>query len=241
MQSLARKCFQMFIFKAPQPNVTRTMTASLSFKAQYCDPTENMARRTDKYLIVGLGNHDFPNTRHSVGMQVVDKIAAQLDASWQKMKACSGFVAIADLDEVQIIMLKPKMPMNVNGTSVSKTAQLYNIQTENVYLLHDDIDKKLGQVAVKDGGSANGHNGVRSVINSLGSDNILRIKIGIDRPTCKDEVAEYVLSEFPAEEQTVIDNAVMDCLMKIAQHMSKKAGHKISEILCKDFQEAKEK
>ncbi|XP_064616231.1 probable peptidyl-tRNA hydrolase [Liolophura sinensis] len=186
-----------------------------------------------KYLIVGLGNHDRPLTRHSVGMQVVDKLAGYLHAPWVKdQKNCVGFVAQTSIsDNLDVVLLKPKMPMNVNGTSVAKTAQLFDIEPQHIYLVHDDIDKSLGKVAVKELGSANGHNGVRSCMNSLRSDLMPRLKIGIDRPPSKDEVSDYVLSEFSSSEQQIVNRAVDTCLVTIADHMARRTGVELRKVL----------
>lgn len=197
--------------------------------------------KRNKYLIVGLGNFDMPQTRHSVGMQVVDKLANCLHTCFHREKECAGCVATASLNGLDLVLLKPKMPMNVNGTSVRKTVSSYNIRPENVYLLHDDIEKGLGQLSVKEMGSANGHNGVRSVIDSLRSDAMPRIKIGIDRPASRGQVAEYVLSNFPREEQEIIDRAVNQSIEKIADHLAKRTGEDMRRLLQLEIDDLKDK
>lgn len=219
-------------------------TGNLAYHAQsqkIMDRQMDRSHKRDKYLIVGLGNFDMPQTRHSVGMQVVDKLADCLHTCFHREKECAGCVATARLNGLDLVLLKPKMPMNVNGTSVRKTVTSYNIRPENVYLLHDDIEKEIGKLSLKEKGSANGHNGVRSVMDSLRSDNMPRIRIGIDRPASRSQVAEYVLTDFPDEEQEVIDKAVNQSLEKIADHLGKRTGEDVRSLLQLEVDEAKEK
>lgn len=219
------------------------LSASFSYHARKVKMDRQMEETSsgEKYLIVGLGNYDHPKTRHSVGMQVVDKLADCLDTYFHREKSCAGCIARARLNGVDLVLLKPKMPMNVNGTSVRKTVANYNIRPENVYLLHDDIDKRLGQLSVKEKGSANGHNGVRSIIDSLQTDAMPRIKIGIDRPARKDQVADYVLETFPQEEQKVINKATTDSIVKVLEHLGKRTGADIRGILQNEIDELTEK
>ncbi|XP_070531955.1 probable peptidyl-tRNA hydrolase [Ptychodera flava] len=160
-------------------------------------------------LIVGLGNYTMPNTRHSIGMNLVNHMVRELQSSWQKDKGCLGDVAIATIDGAhQLIFLKPRLFMNVNGQSILKAVKKFNISADDIYLIHDDLDLPLGKFTIKYGGSARGHNGVRSAMNSLQSQAMSRLRIGIGRPTRKAEVTDYVLSNFTPNEQVTIEGVI---------------------------------
>lgn len=177
-----------------------------------------------KFLIVGLGNHDIPLTRHSVGMRLVNRLAKYLGVTLEKQKECLGFVAKKELAGIDVVLLKPKLPMNHNGTSVLKTASKYKIPASHIYLVHDDMQREVGKVSVKDKGSALGHNGVKSVIQCFRTDEIPRIRLGIDRPTNKDEVVDYVLCNFAANESAAVQEAVDLGILRLAQHIGARTG-----------------
>ncbi|XP_022094730.1 probable peptidyl-tRNA hydrolase isoform X3 [Acanthaster planci] len=111
--------------------------------------------RTSQFMVVGLGNHSMPETRHSVGMATIDRLCRRLKGTWNKDRDCQGDIAVATLaDQHQIILLKPRLLMNINGRSVIKTARKYQVASRNVYLLHDDLDRTFGKFNIKEGGSA---------------------------------------------------------------------------------------
>ncbi|XP_050413482.1 peptidyl-tRNA hydrolase [Patella vulgata] len=206
---------------------------SLLFREQKtCTPTMAVNLSTEsnrnKFLIVGLGNHQLPSTRHNIGMMFVDRLAAQLNARWiNESKRCKGYVTSCFVsDDVELVLLKPKEPMNLNGTSVYKTALHYKISPENVYIVQDELDRSLGRISIKSGGSSRGHNGVKSVMNSLKTDAFLRVKLGIDRPVSRepDVVADYVLSEFTTEEKDQVDQIIPAAVKSLQKHLIKVSG-----------------
>jgi PTH1 family peptidyl-tRNA hydrolase len=133
-------------------------------------------------LVVGLGNHGMGNTRHSVGMDVMTYTATRLGLHWSTDRECKGSVAVGTTECGQrLVLLKPRLLMNVNGRSVAATARKYGIQPEWVVLVHDDLDKKFGKLRVKSGGSACGHNGIKSCIGALKTDVMSRVRVGIGR------------------------------------------------------------
>ncbi|CAM0135642.1 hypothetical protein VKS41_005294 [Umbelopsis sp. WA50703] len=189
---------------------------------------------TKRILLVGLGNYTHPLTRHSIGMVILDRIAQQLNLTWTlqrgwKGTSASGKLLITDKSskrsratdpimsvttEIDITLLKPKLLMNVCGPSVAKAVSELKIPLSNVYVIHDDLQRQLGKVSLKEGGSANGHNGIKSVAKHLRSDDFKRLRIGIGRPPKDvddrsfDIVADYVLgkltdAEFKALEEHV--------------------------------------
>uniref|UniRef100_A0AC11D3X0 Peptidyl-tRNA hydrolase 1 homolog n=1 Tax=Ovis aries TaxID=9940 RepID=A0AC11D3X0_SHEEP len=124
-----------------------------------------------RWLVAGLGNPGLPGTRHSVGMAVLGHLARRLGVaeSWARDRRCAADLALASLGDAQLVLLQPRRLMNLNGHSVARAAELFGLTAEEVYLVHDELDKPLGKVALKLGGSARGHNGVRSCMSCLNS------------------------------------------------------------------------
>ncbi|KAM9081835.1 LOW QUALITY PROTEIN: peptidyl-tRNA hydrolase [Megaptera novaeangliae] len=154
-----------------------------------------------RWLVAGLGNPGLPGTRHSVGMAVLGQLARRLGVaeSWARDRRCAADLALASLGDAQLVLLRPRRLMNVNGSSVARAAELFAL-TEEVCLVHDELHKPLGKLALKLGGSARGHSGVRSCISCLNSNAMPRLRVGIGRPTHPDTVQGYVLGHFsPAE------------------------------------------
>ncbi|KAH0521733.1 putative peptidyl-tRNA hydrolase [Microtus ochrogaster] len=159
-----------------------------------------------RWLVAGLGNHGMPGTRHSVGMAVLGQIARRLGVaeSWARDSRCAADLALAPFGDAQLVLLRPRRLMNVNGRSVAQAAELFGLTAEEIYLVHDELDKPLGKLALKLGGSARGHNGVRSCISCLNSSAMLRLRVGIGRPTHPSMVQAHVLGCFSPEEQELL-------------------------------------
>ncbi|XP_055255057.1 probable peptidyl-tRNA hydrolase isoform X2 [Moschus berezovskii] len=159
-----------------------------------------------RWLVAGLGNHGLPGTRHSVGMAVLGQLARRLGVaeSWARDRRCAADLALASLGDAQLVLLRPRRLMNLNGHSVARAAELFGLTAEEVYLVHDELDKPLGKVALKLGGSARGHNGVRSCMSCLNSNAMPRLRVGIGRPTHRDAVQAYVLGRFSLAEQELL-------------------------------------
>lgn len=188
------------------------MSASRLFRAgmrrsrsfSLCDPEPRPPGK--RWLVAGLGNPGLPGTRHSVGMAVLGQLARRLGVaeSWARDSRCAADLALAALGDAQLVLLRPRRLMNVNGHSVARAAELFGLTAEEVYLVHDELDKPLGKLALKLGGSARGHNGVRSCISCLNSSAMPRLRVGIGRPTHPSAIQAYVLSCFSPEEQVLL-------------------------------------
>ncbi|WGI36621.1 aminoacyl-tRNA hydrolase [Mesomycoplasma lagogenitalium] len=155
-------------------------------------------------LIVGLGNpgDEYKNTKHNVGFWVIDKIAQELKLNLDKQKF-NGIFAKAD----DYILAKPLTYMNNSGLFVQKIAHFFKISNDDILIIYDDMDFSIGQAAIKNNGSAAGHNGMKDIIEQLGTEQIKRLKIGISRPLNK-ENKNYVLTPFNNEEQKIIEKVV---------------------------------
>eukprot|EP00041_Stephanoeca_diplocostata_P002459 m.26753 g.26753 ORF g.26753 m.26753 type:complete len:253 (-) comp13380_c0_seq2:49-807(-) len=170
-----------------------------------------------RFLVVGLGNHGMEKTRHSIGMQIVSKMAMLFDQKLEMDKHCRGHVAhmrsvmLGDTDTTEVVLLKPKLLMNVNGRSIAATYKKYEIASpQHVLVIHDDLDRSFGKLSVKQGGSASGHNGVKSTIQCLNSEDFARLRVGIDRPQHRDHVSDYVLSAFTAPERNALEATTLN-------------------------------
>ncbi|XP_076007296.1 peptidyl-tRNA hydrolase [Genypterus blacodes] len=161
-------------------------------------------------MVVGLGNPGMEGTRHSVGMAVLGELAARLGVAdrWRGDKHVSGEVIVSKNESTAVVLLRPKLLMNINGVSVAKAAGKYGVKPEDILLIHDDLDKALGKLSIKHGGSASGHNGVRSCIDCLQTDVMLRLRVGIGRPAAKTAVERYVLGRFSSEERKVLGSVL---------------------------------
>ncbi|XP_054854194.1 probable peptidyl-tRNA hydrolase [Eublepharis macularius] len=181
-----------------------------------------------RVLVAGLGNYGLRGTRHSVGMAILNHLANKLSVAdqWKTDRRCCGDVAIAQLDNVELVLMKPRRLMNVNGLCVAGAAEIYNLSTEDIYLVHDDLDKPLGKVALKLGGSARGHNGVRSCISSLRSDCMVRLRIGIGRPVGEAAVDRYVLGRFSSAEQEVLPQVFEQAVEMLLEHIKQRENTK---------------
>ena len=154
-------------------------------------------------LVVGLGNpgREYANTRHNAGWMVVDELARRLGAGFRGK--FSGQLAETRLGDARIALLKPETYMNLSGSSVQAAARFFKVEPEHVLVVHDEGDFDLGRLQARLGGGLAGHNGLRSIAQSLGTQDFLRLRIGVGRPERGDPrpLADYVLANFdPADD-----------------------------------------
>ena len=153
-------------------------------------------------LVVGLGNpgREYERTRHNAGWLVLDELARRHDGSWRSK--FSGSLAEVRLGELRLGLLKPETYMNESGRSVGAAVRFFKVEPEQVLVVHDDVDLEPGRLQARAGGGLAGHNGLRSLAQHLGSQDFLRLRIGVGRPGRGDprSVADWVLSPFAPEE-----------------------------------------
>jgi PTH1 family peptidyl-tRNA hydrolase len=153
-------------------------------------------------LVAGLGNpgprHE--RDRHNVGWMVVDELARRRDMSFKSK--FSGRVGETRVDDHRLALLKPETYMNESGRSISAAARYYKIAPEDLLVVHDDVDLELGRLQARAGGGLAGHNGLRSIAQTLGTSDFLRLRIGVGRPGRGDhrDVAAFVLAPFELHE-----------------------------------------
>jgi PTH1 family peptidyl-tRNA hydrolase len=161
-------------------------------------------------LIAGLGNPGlkYRNTRHNVGFKVVDLWAKSLGARLDRRRFQGRFTR-ARFQSADVILLRPMTYMNRSGESIRACVDFFNLQTENVLLVHDDVDLPVGRVKVVRGGSAGGHKGVLSAIQHLGTHEFPRIKVGVGRPRhIGESVEDHVLKSFYRDEKEVVEEVI---------------------------------
>jgi len=159
------------------------------------------AASTLDLLVAGLGNpgREYAGTRHNVGWMVVDELAGRSGGSWRSK--FSGRLAEIRLDSSRLALLKPETYMNESGRSIASAARFFKTPVESVLVVHDDVDLDEGRLQARLGGGLAGHNGLRSIARELGSQDFLRLRIGVGRPGRGDRrsVADFVLAPFDPE------------------------------------------
>jgi PTH1 family peptidyl-tRNA hydrolase len=152
-------------------------------------------------LVAGLGNpgREYERTRHNVGWMVVDELARRTDASFRAK--FNGRLAEARLDQQRLALLEPETYMNESGRSIGAALRFFKVAPTELLVVHDDVDLEPGRLQARQGGGLGGHNGLRSIAKALGSQDFLRLRIGVGRPGRGDPrpVADYVLSPFENE------------------------------------------
>lgn len=153
-------------------------------------------------LIVGLGNPGakYHETKHNVGFMLVDQVAKTLNLSFSLDKIFKAEVASGFFNGEKIYLVKPVTFMNESGIAVKALSSYFNIAIEDMIIIYDDLDMAVGKIRFRQKGSAGGHNGIKSIIKHLGTQEFDRIKIGIGRPKSGQSVVSHVLSTFDQED-----------------------------------------
>ena len=164
---------------------------------------------TDRYLVVGLGNPGpkYINTRHNIGFQCVEAIAAEYGLTFDKTQA-KARVASGAIAQQSLMLVKPQTFMNLSGSAVGGIAHFYKVPPERVLVIHDDLDIPLGTLRLRKAGGAGGHNGMKSVIQHLGTQAFPRLRFGIGRPPGRMDPAAFVLRPFKQEEEPLVIETV---------------------------------
>lgn len=166
------------------------------------------------HLIVGLGNPGpkYSLTRHNIGFMAIDYMCRSLEISL-KSKWKSEFVK-TNLSGFDVVLQKPMTFMNLSGESVIPAAQFFKIKPDKILVIQDDIDMPFGAIRFQQNRSAGGHNGIKDISEKLGTQDYMRLKIGVGRPS-RGPVDAYVLSDFSNEEQTKLIDLLEDCTTAI--------------------------
>lgn len=162
-------------------------------------------KRENYFLLVGLGNpgQKYANTRHNIGFSFIDRLI-QKNALSVKDKN-NYLLSMMEKGQKKIFLLKPMMYMNLSGIPTLHVASYYKIPPENIIVVYDDIALPLGKLRIRANGSAGGHNGVKSLIENLGKENFIRLRLGIGEPPQNKPLEDYVLEPFSSQEIPVIE------------------------------------
>ena len=166
-------------------------------------------------LIVGLANPgpDYEGTRHNIGWEVLQELASRalpMPASFSTHKKTNCEIAQTRLADKQVVLARPRSYMNLSGGPVAAVAKYFSVTPTDVIVIHDEIDIDFGTVRLKRGGGEGGHNGLRSMSQSLGTRDYLRVRAGVGRPPGRMAVADFVLKRFSKLEQPDVPFLIQD-------------------------------
>ena len=172
------------------------------------------------YLIVGLGNpeEDYAKTRHNMGFDVINILAKENNIDVNKTKF-KGLYGTGIIENEKVILLKPQTFMNLSGDSIIQFVNFYKINLENIIIICDDLDTSIGKIRIRKKGGAGTHNGMKSIVSVLSSQDFPRVRVGIGMPQNKENLIEYVIGHIPSDEY------------KVLQEGAKKAADATCEIL----------
>lgn len=163
-----------------------------------------------EWLLVGLGNpgDKYDNTRHNVGFAAIDQLAEELKVPVQKLKY-RALTQTVELGGAKVLLMKPITYMNLSGEAVGEAVRFFKIPADHVLVLSDDVSLPVGKLRIRKGGSAGGHNGLKSIIQHLGTDQFPRVKIGVgEKPHPDYDMADWVLGKFTGEDLKTITQAI---------------------------------
>jgi len=171
-------------------------------------------RSIDLKVIVGLGNPGpkYTETRHNAGFWFIEEVARKYSVTFRLEKKFHGEVAKISLEGKEIWLLKPDTFMNRSGLAVQSLLSFYRITVEQLLVAHDEIDLPPGTAKLKTGGGHGGHNGLRDIINQLGTKDFHRLRIGVGHPGSKDQVVDYVLHNPSRDDRILIDRDIDDAV-----------------------------
>lgn len=168
-----------------------------------------MTEENRRRVIAGLGNpgKNFAGNRHNIGFMVLDRLAAQHRLRFDKMMN-RGMVALGDISGVKVALVKPQTFMNDSGMCVSPLLKFYKSTPDDLLVVYDELDLPAGQVKLRKQGGPAGHNGMRSLIQHVGTPDFARLRMGIGRPPGRMEPKDYVLQDFSKMELAELDSTI---------------------------------
>ena len=174
------------------------------------------------YLIVGLGNPEaeYGKTRHNMGFNTINKIAERYHINVNKTKF-QGLSEVGTIEGQKVILVKPQTYMNLSGECVKPFVDFYKIEKENILVIYDDIDIEPGKIKTRKKGSSGGHNGMKSIIQMIGTEEFPRIRIGIGRPAHSGDEINHVIGAIPEDEIPLLDKGIekaKDAVMEILKN-----------------------
>lgn len=167
-------------------------------------------------IIVGLGNPgaEYANTPHSIGFEAVDAIAAEIGASWEAKRQFKCLMARGTFAGHPVMLVKPQTYMNLSGESVAPVVKYHNAMPADLLVIQDDIDLPVGKMRIRTSGSCGGHNGIRNIIERLGTPGFTRLKLGVGKDRAN--VVAHVLGKFDPATRAIMDKVVAESVKAAA-------------------------
>ena len=161
------------------------------------------------YLIVGLGNpeNEYANTRHNMGFDVINQITKTTNIKVLKSKF-RALYGMGEINGKKVVLVKPQTYMNLSGESIIQFKKFYKISNKNIIVVYDDIDLEIGNIRIKPKGSSGTHNGMKSVIANLKTEDFIRVRVGIGKPENKEDIINYVIGPIPKREKEILEKSV---------------------------------
>ncbi len=184
------------------------------------------------YLIVGLGNPEekYSNTRHNMGFDVINALSMICNIKVSKSKF-DAFYGMGEINSKKVILVKPQTFMNASGESIIKFKKFYKLSNKNIIVIYDDIDLDIGDIRLKAKGGAGSHNGMKSVVENLNSEDFIRVRIGIGTHKDKSNMINYVLEKIPKRERDILDESIIrarDSIVEILENGIDRAMNKFN-------------
>lgn len=170
------------------------------------------------YLIIGLGNpeEEYARTRHNMGFDTINKISEKYNIKVNKSKF-NALYGTGDIEGEKVILLKPQTYMNLSGTAIRDFMNFYKLSPENIIVIFDDLDIEPGIIKIRKKGGPGTHNGMKSVVNEIKSEDFCRIRIGIGNPEYKNDLLNYILTRIPDDEYKILEKATDNATSAIAE------------------------
>jgi len=164
----------------------------------------------DGWIVVGLGNPgpSYADTRHNVGYLVTDELAARMGSTWKAHKSGRAQIVegrLGGIPGIRTVLGRARSYMNESGGPVSTLLSFFKAEPDQLIVVHDEVDIPYGDIRIKFGGGDNGHNGLKSLRKSLGTGDYYRVRVGVGRPSGRQETADYVLGPFGSVERRELD------------------------------------
>ena len=174
------------------------------------------------YLIVGLGNpeEEYAKTRHNMGFEVINKIANEYDINLNKTKF-KGIYGNGIIEGEKVILLKPQTYMNLSGDSIIEYVNFYKIPLENIIVIYDDIDTEVEKIKIRKKGGPGTHNGMKSVVQRLNSEEFIRVRVGIGMPKDNQDLVSYVIGHVKEEEYNKLQKGIENSAKAVSEILKK--------------------
>jgi PTH1 family peptidyl-tRNA hydrolase len=173
-------------------------------------------------ILAGLGNpgKEYESTPHSIGFEVADAVAREMAASFKKSASFKGELADGRFANGKLMVVKPMTFMNLSGDSVAPVVKYHNATAADLVVVSDDIDLPVGRIRIRKGGSAGGHNGLKSVIERLGTQDFIRLRIGVGRDrNDRSKVIGHVLGKFDRDTRALMDSKIVPAAVKAVEQI----------------------